>query len=125
MLLAGPAIGGEPIELSDKQQAKLDKQLEGRTAGAARTCINRNDQRHMTVISDDILVFSSRRNAKTVYINKPAGGCPGADRNILAYTRSSSSLCRGEIIQLVHNAHGGSMGSCAFGDFIPYTKDAD
>lgn len=125
MLLAAPAIGGETIELTEKQQAKLDKRLEGRTAGEAKSCINRNDQRNMTVISDDILIFSSSRNAKTIYVNKPLGGCSGADRNILSYKRWSSSLCRGEIVQLLDNATGMTMGSCAFGDFVPYTKDAE
>ena len=123
VLLAAPAIGGEKIELTEKQQAKLDKQLEGRTAGKAKSCINRNDQRNMTVISDDILVFSSRRKAKTIYINKPPGGCPGADRYIMSYRRTTSSLCSGEIIQLIDNMSGSTMGSCTFGDFVPYTKD--
>jgi len=125
MLLAAPAIGGEKIELTEKQQAKLDKQLDGRTAGKARSCINRNDQRNMTVISDDILIFSSSRKARTIYVNKPRGGCPHADRYILSYRRTSSSLCQGEIIQLIDNASGATMGSCAFGDFVPYTKDLE
>ena len=79
----------------------------------------------MTVISDDILLFSSSRNAKTIYVNKPYGGCHNADRNILVYRRSSAALCRGEIVQLVDNLSGMTMGSCAFGDFVPYTKDAN
>ena len=125
MLLAAPAMSEEKIELTEKQQIMLDKRLEGRTAGEAKSCISGNDQRNMTVISDDILLFSSSRNAKTIYVNKPYGGCHNADRNILVYRRSSAALCRGEIVQLVDNLSGMTMGSCAFGDFVPYTKDAD
>lgn len=125
MLLAAPAMSEKKIELTEKQQARLDQRLEGRTAGEARSCINRNDQRRMTVISDDILIFSASRNARTIYVNKPPGGCPDADRNILSYRRSTSSLCRGEIVNLIDNASGISMGSCAFGDFVPYTRDAE
>ena len=125
MLLAAPATGGTASELTEKQQAKLDQHLEGRTAGEVQSCINRHDQRQMTVISDDILIFGSSRNAKTIYVNKPYGGCHKADRNILVYSRSTSSLCRGEIVQLVDGGSGVTAGSCAFGDFVAYTKDAD
>jgi hypothetical protein len=125
MLLAAPAMSGTTTELTEKQQTQLHQRLEGRTAGEARTCINRHDQREMTVISDDILIFSSGRNARTIYVNKPYGGCPDADRNILSYSRPSSSLCKGEIVNLIDNSSGMSMGSCAFGEFVAYTKDAD
>ncbi len=125
MLLAAPAMSGENIELTEKQQTKLDQRLEGRTAGKAQSCITSNDQREMTVISDDILIFGSRRNARTIYVNKPYGGCRNADRNILSYSRPTSSLCKGEIIQLIDSSTRMSMGSCAFGEFVPYTKDAD
>jgi hypothetical protein len=124
MLLAAPAVSAEKAQLTEEQQAKLDKRLEGRTAGEPQSCINHNDQRNMTVISDDILIFSSSRNARTIYVNKPYGGCHNADRNILSYRRATSSLCKGEIIQLIDNGSQMTMGSCAFGDFVPYTKDA-
>lgn len=124
MLLAAPAVSSEKIQLTEKEQTKLDKRLEGRTAGEARSCIGRNDQREMTVVSDDILIFGSRRNANTIYVNKPHGGCRNADRNILSYSRTISSLCRGQIVQLIDSTTGMAMDSCAFGEFVPYTKDA-
>jgi len=125
ILLAAPAVGGEQIQLTEEQQAKLDKRLEGRTAGEPQSCINLNDQRDMTVISDDVLIFGSRRNARTIYVNNPPGGCRNADRNILSYSRSTSALCQGEAITLIDNTTRMSMGSCAFGAFVPYTKNED
>lgn len=125
MLFSAPAVSGEKIELTEKQQAKLDQRLAGRTAGEPQSCINRNDQRNMTVISDDILIFDSGRNAKTIYVNKPYGGCQNADSSILSYSKPTSSLCRGEIVQLIDHSTRMSMGSCAFGEFVPYTKNAD
>ena len=124
MLLAAPAVSGERTGLTEKEQAKLDSRLEGRTAGEARSCINRNDQRNMTVISDEILIFSSSRNAKTIYVNKPFLGCRNAERSILSYSRPTSALCQGEAITLTDSASQMPMGSCAFGEFVPYTKDA-
>lgn len=125
MLLAAPALSEEKIELTEKQQTMLDKRLEGRTAGEAQSCINGHDQRNMTVISDDILIFGSSRNARTIYVNKPYAGCKNADRSILVYSRPGSSLCKGDIVQLVDSQSRIAMGSCAFGEFVPYTKDAD
>ena len=79
----------------------------------------------MTVISDDILIFGASRNARTIYVNKPYGGCPNAERNILSYSHPTSSLCKGEIVEVVDNLSKMTMGSCAFGDFVPYTKNED
>ena len=122
ILLAAPATGGEQIQLSEKEQANFDKRLAGRTAGKPVSCIPRHSQRNMNVISDDILIFSSSRNAKTIYVNKPYGGCRDADRNVLVFNKPSSSLCRGEIVQVVDKSFGGTIDSCAFGKFVPYTK---
>lgn len=123
-LLAAPAMSGEKLELTEKQQTKLDKRLEGRVAGKPKSCINYQDQKSMTVISDDVLIFGARRNASTIYVNKPHGGCRNADRNVLTYRRSISSLCRGEIVRVIDNLTGTFQGSCSFGEFVPYTKKA-
>ncbi|MEH6792214.1 hypothetical protein [Parasphingorhabdus sp.] len=125
LLLAAPAVSKDKMELTEKQQTQLDKKLAGRTAGEAKSCISMNDQREMTVISDDILIFGSSRNANTIYVNKPYGGCRNADRSTLSYSRPTSSLCQGEIIQLIDSASRMTMGSCAFGEFVPYTKNTD
>ncbi|MGB5485649.1 hypothetical protein [Parasphingorhabdus sp.] len=125
MLLAAPATSGSTNALTEKQQAKLDMRLEGRTEGKTRSCIASNDQREMTVISDDILIFGSSRNARTIYVNKPYGGCRNADRNILSYRRPTSSLCKGAVVSLVDSGTGMTMDSCSFGEFVAYTKDAD
>lgn len=122
MLLTAPATSGEGVELTEKEQVKLDKRLEGRAAGKPLSCIPRHAQRNMTVISDEVLIFGSRRNAETIYVNKPYGGCRNADRNILVYSRPTSSLCSGEIVRVVDNTIGGTVDSCAFGKFVPYTK---
>ena len=124
MLIAAPASSGEKIDLTEKQQAKLDKRLEGRTAGDPVSCISLRHQKNMTVISDDVLLFGASRNAKTIFVNKPQAGCRNADRLVMVYDRPTSNLCRGEIVQLVDNTTGVNVGSCAFSEFVPYTKDA-
>ncbi len=110
-------------ELTEKQQAELDKALEGRTAGPAKSCIQRTEQRHFTVISDDIFIYSASRNNGTIYVNKPPRGCFGAEKHILVYERPDFPLCHGEIITVLDRYANTFVSSCTFGKFIPYTKD--
>ncbi len=111
----------ENSALSEKEQKILDKALAGRAAGPAKNCINRAQQRNLTYINDNILIFGSR-NAKTIYVNKPAGGCPNAQRYALSYSRPGTALCKGDIAQIVDVTVGSTLGSCSFSKFVPYTK---
>lgn len=109
------------IELSAKEQAVYDKALDGRIAGTPQNCISRTQQKKLTFVNDDIFIFGSR-NAKTIYVNMPAGGCAGAQNYTLKYARPSTSLCSGDTAEVLDLVVGSSIGGCAFGKFIPYTK---
>lgn len=111
----------EKSDLTEKEQKVLDKALAGRTEGPAKNCISRTQQRKLTYVNDGILIFGSK-NSKTIFVNKPVNGCPGADRFALSYSRPSTSLCSGDIAQVVDLVAGSTLSSCAFGKFIPYTK---
>lgn len=112
----------ENSTLTEKEQAKLDKELEGRVAGPARSCIQLRDQKNYRAISDDVLIFSSSRNAKTIYVNRPQNGCRGAKRDTLTYQRPDTALCHGNIASVVDFQANITVSSCALGKFIPYTK---
>lgn len=112
----------ENSNLTEKEQAKLDKELEGRVAGPARSCIQLRDQRNFKAISDDVLIFSSSKNAKTIYVNKPRNGCHGAKRHSLTYQRPDTALCNGNIASVVDFQANITVSSCAFSKFVPYTK---
>lgn len=124
LLLAAPAaIGGTAeVKLNEKEQAKFDKIIEGRTAGEPRSCISRIDQDNMRVVGDKYLVYSRTRNAKTIYVNEPYGGCRDVDRHTLVTRKFSGNLCRGEIAQVKDFPSGAFIDSCSFGSFVPYTK---
>ena len=124
--LAAPAAMGETdrIKLTERQQAKLDARLAGRTAGKPLSCISRWDQKHMTIVSDDIIIFSQRRNSNTVYVNKPYLGCNGADRHSLVTRSFSNGLCKGETVEVTDLQSQATVGSCTWSEFVPYTKDA-
>ena len=124
LMLAAPAVnsGVKEVALSEKDQAKFDKKIANRTAGEPISCINRFDQKNLTVIGDKYLVYGRSRNAKTIYVNEPRGGCRDADSNSLITKRFSTNLCRGEIAEVKDLTTGIHYDSCAFGSFTPYTK---
>lgn len=124
LMLAAPAAnsGTAEVKLSDKDQVKFDKIVDGRTAGKPVSCISRIDQTNMTAVGDKYLVYGRSRNAKTVYVNEPYGGCRNADRYTLVTRRPSTQLCRGEIAEVKDFPSGAFVDSCSFSSFVPYTK---
>ena len=63
------------------------------------------------------------KNGRTVYVNHLLGECNGLKSGFYTLvTRSSGSgLCRGDIARVADVSTGMIVGSCAVGDFIPYT----
>ncbi len=126
LMLAAPAAnsGTAEVKLSEKDQTKFEKKIAGREAGKPVSCINRLDQRNMTVIGDKYLIYGRSGNPKTIYVNEPYGGCRDVDRHTLVTVRPSSQLCRGEIAQVQDRPSGAFIDSCSFSSFVPYTKTA-
>lgn len=124
MMLAAPAAhsGTAEVKLSEKDQAKFDRIIKDREPGEPVSCINRADQKRLTVVGDKYLVYKRSSNPKTIYVNEPYGGCRSAEHNTLVTRRSMSQLCRGEIAQIKDMTSGMIVGSCSFSDFVPYTK---
>lgn len=111
----------EQPQLNEKQQKELDAALKNRVAGKPVNCINRFDQRDLKIISDDIFIYRASRNSKTIYVNKPFNGCPGAKRHSLINQRPTPTLCSGEIFQVADLVNNIPLSSCALDQFIPYT----
>ena len=99
LILAAPAAnsGTTELQLTEEQQSRLDQRLANRSAGDPVSCIGHLDQKHMSVISDGVIIFGRSRNSKTIYVNKPYLGCRGAERNTLVTQRPVTRLCSGEI----------------------------
>lgn len=108
---------------SAKASSKLAKALQGRTAGQPVSCIsNLRGQARMEIVDDSTILF---REAGTVYVQKPAGGCNGlgsGSYTLVTRLAGSNQLCRGQIGDLVDRVSGFTYGSCVFGDFVPYKK---
>jgi hypothetical protein len=119
LLLAGCTGSYAPTPLTDKQAATLDKALTGKVAGDKVSCINREPQTNLTVISNNVLLY--RVSKKLVYKNELIGSCNGLTAGDIMIVRSfGSQLCRGDFTTTASPMTGMTSGACALGDFIPY-----
>lgn len=108
---------------SAKSAQKLATALQGRTAGQPTNCVpNLHGQVKMNVIDDGTILF---RDGSTVYLQRPAGGCPGLESRgytLVSRRVGQHQICQGDIQELVDLQTGIQGGSCVFSDFVPYRK---
>jgi len=102
---------------------KLAQVLKGRTPGQPVPCIaNLRGRAEMSVIDDTTILF---QEGTTVYVQKPAGGCPSLGNGRYALVKrqvGSTRYCEGDIGEVVDPVSGIFAGSCVFGPFVPYRK---
>ncbi|HEX6741502.1 MAG TPA: hypothetical protein VF079_06885 [Sphingomicrobium sp.] len=128
LLLIGAAIVGctttsamQPIRTAAKQR-QYDQLLAGKVAGPPLSCLPTFHQDDMVVIDDSTVAF--RQGSSRVYVNHMQGGCTNLGGGYALVTKQfgSAQLCRGDIGQVVDLTNHFTVGSCVFGDFIPYTR---
>jgi hypothetical protein len=78
----------------------------------------------MVVVSENTVAFKQGRSR--VWVNHMQGSCYNIDRgsNALVTRTSTTSLCRGDIATVVDTSTRTPVGSCVFGDFVPFTMAA-
>ena len=111
----------QPIR-SVKAQKEYDQLLAGKVAGAPVSCLPSFNQNDMVVIDERTVAF--RQGSGRVWVNHMQGGCSnlGGSYALVTRTFGSAQLCRGDIGQVVDLTNHFTVGSCVFGDFVPYTK---
>ncbi len=127
LIVAGLALAGctaqakEPV--SDQGgQAKLSKLLAGKTAGTPVSCLPPTlRSRDMMVIDSRTVAFQDGRGR--IYVNHLRGQCDnlGYGSYTLVTRSSGSGMCSGDIAQVTDVRTGATAGSCALGEFVPYT----
>jgi hypothetical protein len=104
-------------------QAELQRLTAGKVAGAPMTCLPPQIRsRNMVVIDDSTIAFEDGRSR--AYVNNLRGECsnlrPGF--NTLVIRSSGSGTCSGDIADVADIRTGATYGSCALGEFVPYTR---
>lgn len=120
-LMAMPASAMAGNENQSTGEEKLAKMLAGRTAGKPQECINQQLIRSSRIINRTAIVYEMSNG--TYYVNRPASGANFLRDNLILVTSTQSSqLCGVDIVRLVDNSSGMSMGSIGLGKFIPYPR---
>lgn len=128
LLLIGGALvactttaAGPPVR-SVKAQKQYEQLVAGKVAGAPVSCLPTYHQNDMVVIDEQTIAF--REGRSRVYVNHMQGSCNNLGGTYALVTKQfgSAELCRGDIGQVVDLQNHFTVGSCVFGDFVPYSK---
>lgn len=118
LVSGGAAVSAKP-KLTPEQ--RLEKLLEGRTAGKPTSCISSADSRDMEVIDGVALVYHS---GSTLYVNRPKNADRLYSDDILVIRPTGSQLCRLDMVQTVDRMGHFVTGFVNLGDFVPYRRTA-
>jgi hypothetical protein len=115
-----PATRAEKIAARvQKNEARLAKLLEGRTAGEPLTCIPGYAADKLEIIEGVALVYSS---GETLYVAKPAQPEQLRRDDILVVERYSGQLCYSDVVRTIDRNGGFLTGVLFLGKFVPYKK---
>ena len=129
ILMAGAVLAScttgppAPTMRTAENQRQYQQLLAGKVAQAPTSCLPHYRSGDMRVIDDDTIAF--RDGANRTYIAHMQGGCSNLGSGHYALVTKqfgSADLCRGDIAQVVDTLNGFTVGSCVFGDFVPYVK---
>jgi hypothetical protein len=126
LLIAASASACAASTMTEPRTPKAEKrlltELQGKVAGPPVACLSSLRNRDMIVIDDNTVLF--RDGSRRVYRNDPPGGCApmGFGGYTLVTRTNSSEMCRGDIVQVTDLRSHVIAGSCALGDFVPYTR---
>jgi hypothetical protein len=126
-LLVGAALTScaatpEPPTRSAQSARQYDQLLAGKVAQAPVNCLPSYNANDMVVIDESTVAF--KQGSSRVYVNHMQGGCTnlGGGYALLTKGFSGTGLCRGDVAQVVDIRNHMTVGSCAFGEFIPYVR---
>lgn len=123
-LLPATLAGCTAYELPPRtpvEQARLDAVLAGLTPGQPQSCYPAYRRGDQVSVDDRTLLMREGRNR--VWRSDLIGECNGlaSGRYALVTRSSGSGLCRGDIAEMADLQTGFTVGSCAIGDWVPYT----
>ena len=112
---------------SAKAENRYQELIAGKVAGAPMNCLpsylSAND---MTVVDDSTIVFRRGSTSGPVYVahmRSPCSGLRGPGPNALVTKQvGASGLCSGDIATVEDTMAHLTVGSCSFGEFVPFVR---
>lgn len=131
LILLGAAVAScttAPAEPSHsaKGQQELQELVAGKVAQPAVSCLPyyHSNSGDMTVIDQSTVAF--RTGPGRVYVAHMLGSCnnlgSAGPYALVTHQSGTGQLCHGDIAEVVDTLAHVTVGSCAFGDFVPYVK---
>ena len=123
-ILAAVAVAAAPGVAAAKDklapEAKLEKLLDGRVAGAPQDCIPLSSVSSSQIIDKTAIVY---RVGSTLWVNRPKGGAQTLnDDDILVTKLTGSQLCSIDTVELRNRTSHMYSGFVSLGEFVPYRK---
>lgn len=122
VLIAGVGLGagGAALAKRDTPEVAYRKLIAGKVPGKPVSCIDTRFRQTQLSAYGNKLIY--RVSDKLVYVNQTNGGCEGVARGDALVSRQyQTRACSGDIATTVQPVPGITTGSCALGDFTPYT----
>ena len=129
VLMAGAVLAScttgppQPTYRSGDKDRELQMLLAGKVAQPAISCLPHYRSGDMRVIDDETIAF--RDGSSRTYLTHMLGSCNelGSGHYALVTNQmGTANLCRGDIARVVDTLNGMIVGSCTFGDFVPYVR---
>lgn len=132
LLLLGATVAScttQPPEpsRSARGQQRFEQLIAGKVAGPPLNCLPsflKADE--MSVIDDSTIAYSRGGRTAPVYVahmRSPCTGLSGAGSYALVTRQpDAGGLCSGDIAQVTDTMAHVTVGSCSFGEFVPYTR---
>lgn len=118
-LAAAAAHAADKPTRNEKNEARLAKMLEGRTAGEPVSCLPEYQTSRLEVIEGVGLVYGA---GKTVYVARPADPDSLRWDDIVVINRTGGQLCHTDIIRTIDRLSGFTTGAVFLSKFVPYRK---
>jgi len=116
----GLGAGGAALAKRDTPELAYQKLIAGKVPGKPVSCIDTRFRPAQLSAYGTKLIY--RVSNKLVYVNETHGGCEGVARGDALISRQyQTRACSGDIATTVQLPPNIPTGSCALGDFVPYT----
>ena len=120
-VLASCSTAPEPTTRSAQAQRDYERLIADKVAGAPMACLPSYNANDMVVIDERTIAY--RPSAGRVYVNHMRNACTGLGGTTALVTRTlGPQTCSGDIAQVADLSTRMTVGSCVFGDFIPYSR---
>ncbi len=121
LLLILAACASPRGEGPTRSQEAFERELAGREAGAAQTCIPAtNSSASLTIVDERTISY---RDGRTIWVNRLETECPGMrPLDTLIVELHSGQYCRNDLFRAVNTGSRIPGPNCRLGNFIPYRR---